>query len=321
MTAISDQAESLAAAGQVAEALQLLSNASRAGDPNADFTLGIWLLSGQYVRRKLAHSREAFRRAAAAGHARAAAIYIAFVANGTGAPPDWPEALRLLRARAGSDDGAARQLALIEKMDLAENGRPKGLPSAQKLVPARVESFRGLFSSEECLYLAEAATPLLEPSVVVDPHTGRQIRDPIRTSDVAAFPLALEDPAIHALNVRLACASGTDVRQGEPLQVLRYRIGQEFKPHVDTLPFGDNQRIRTALVGVNEGYSGGETLFLELDLQWKGAPGDALIFSNVAANGRPDPQMRHAGLPITAGEKMLASRWIRAHSLDLGDNP
>lgn len=321
MSLTSDRAVSLAASGQVAEAVRLLSDASRAGDPDADFQLGLWLFSGQYLVRKLAVARQAFARAAAAGHGQAGAIYIAFVANGTGAPPDWREALRLLASAAASDPVSARQLTLIEAMDLTGHGTPRRVPAFERPCSnGAIRLFSGLFSRAECDYLIEMATPLLAPSVVIDPKSGAAVRDSVRTSDVAGFSLALEDPVIHQLNRRLALASGTDVREGEPLQVLRYRRGQEYKPHVDTLPFAANQRVATALVALNQGYEGGETLFLDLDFQWKGAPGDALIFTNVTPEGRPDARMRHAGRPVTVGEKMLASRWIRARPLDLGDN-
>ena len=321
MSLTSDRAASLAASGQVAEAVRILSDASRAGDPDADFQLGLWLFSGQYLVRKLAVARQAFARAAAAGHGQAGAIYIAFVANGTGAPPDWGEALRLLGSAAVSDPVSARQLALIRAMDLTGDGAPRNLPALER--PCSTDAiglFPGLFSPAECDYLMEVATPLLRPSVVIDSRSGAAVRDPVRTSDVAGFPLVLEDPVIHQLNRRLAAVSGTDVRQGEPLQVLRYRPGQEYKPHVDTLPFEANQRVATALCTLNQGYEGGETLFLDLDFQWKGARGDTLVFTNVTKDGRPDPRMRHAGRPVISGEKFLASRWIRAQPLDLGDN-
>jgi len=321
MSLISERAVGLAASGQVAEAVRILSDASRAGDADADFQLGLWLFSGQYLVRKLAVARQAFARAAAAGHGQAGAIYIAFVANGTGAPPDWREALRLLASAAAYDPVSARQLALIQAMDIGGDGSPRHISTFEQ--PCSVDTvrlFRGLFSVAECDYLIETARPLLEPSVVIDPKSGAAIRDPIRTTEVAAFPVALEDPVIHQFNRRLAAATGTNVRQGEPLQVLRYLAGQEFKPHVDTLPFESNQRVATALVALNSGYEGGETAFLELDFQWKGNPGDALIFANVTAAGKPDGGVRHAGRPVTAGEKMLASRWVRARPLDLGDN-
>ena len=39
--------------------------------------------------------------------------------------------------------------------------------------------------------------------------------------------------------------------------------------------------------------------------------GDLLIFHNLDAGKLPDMRMIHAGLPITSGEKWLATRWIR----------
>ena len=71
----------------------------------------------------------------------------------------------------------------------------------------------------------------------------------------------------------------------------------------------------TVLVWLNEGYGGGETAFPELGLTIEPGMGDALIFQNVDAGGRPDPRTRHAGLPVTHGEKWLASRWIRARTV------
>jgi prolyl 4-hydroxylase len=139
----------------------------------------------------------------------------------------------------------------------------------------------------------------------------------VRTSDAAAFPLAVENPAIHALNRRLATLSGTAVSQGEPLQVLRYRPGQEYRPHGDAFPPGvENQRILTVLVYLNSGYSGGETHFVVNGLSIKGDPGDALLFRNTLPDGNFDPRTKHAGLPVTSGTKFIASRWIRAQPID-----
>ncbi len=160
--------------------------------------------------------------------------------------------------------------------------------------------FRGLFSAEECRYLADAAAPMLAPSVVVDPATGRQRPDPVRISD-SGFTLPLENPAVHALNQRIAAASGTKVTQGEPLQVLRYRPGGEYKPHFDAIPGFANQRIATMIVWLNEDYEGGETMFMKSGAKLKGGIGDALLFRNALPDGRRDPDAGHAGMPVTRG--------------------
>ena len=130
--------------------------------------------------------------------------------------------------------------------------------------------FRGLFTAEECRYLTEAAAPMLEPSVVVDPATGRQRPDPVRISDSAGFTLPLENPAVHALNQRHRRGERHASAQGEPLQVLRYRPGGEYKPHFDAIPGFANQRILTMIVWLNEDYEGGETLFAKTGAEAEG---------------------------------------------------
>lgn len=308
---LSDQADALAAAGRAGEAYRLLSGPAAAADPEALARLANWRLSGDLIRRDLAASRDLFRRAAEAGHREAARIHTAFVANGTGAPADWQEALRLLRLY--DFPGASAQLALIDRMRLSPSGDPLEPPARRQLSDRPwVSQFQALFSPAECDFLAAEAQPWLAPSVVIDPRTGRQHRNPVRTSDGMSFALFLEGPAVHALNRRIAAATGTGVAQGETLQVLRYRPGQEYKPHFDAVPGETNQRILTMLVYLNEGYDGGETVFLKTGLSFKGNKGDALLFRNALADGRADELTQHAGRPVSAGEKLLASRWIRA---------
>jgi prolyl 4-hydroxylase len=319
MTNASQRAESLAALGRVGEATALLDRAGAAGDAEALFTAAIWLLSGQYLPRDLAGSRLRFGQAALLGHATAARIQIAFIANGTGGPADWQKACSLLQDLAPSDPVSYRQLTIIRQMALTSDGGPGDLPTSRVLsANPRIAMMPALFSAAECAYLIEAAQPLLEPSVVIDPRSGAFIRDPVRNSSAAAFPLALENPAIHALNRRIAAATSTDVAQGEPLQILSYAPGQEYKLHIDALPPSiDNQRVLTALVYLNDDFDGGETDFPALGLSVRGKTGDALIFANVTSDGHADQQARHAGKSVHAGTKLIASRWIRAKPLDL----
>jgi prolyl 4-hydroxylase len=263
-----------------------------------------------------AAARALFGRAAAAGDRRAEVIHTNFLAAGFGGPRDWPAVLRLLPQLARSSARWAEELAVIQAMALSPEGDPLSLPPAER-VSARpfVVRFGGLFTARECAYLMAAAAPMLAPSVVVDPVTGAQRPDPLRTSDAAGFNAPLEYPAIHALNRRIAAASGTAAEQGEPLQVLRYRAGGEYRPHLDAIPGFANQRALTMLVWLNEDYEGGETHFPEAGLTLRGAPGDAILFRNTLPDGRADPLSRHAGLPVARGEKWLASRWIRTQPL------
>jgi prolyl 4-hydroxylase len=257
-------------------------------------------------------ARALFRQAAAGGERRAAVIYTHLVGAGVGGPADWPRALHLLRGLAQSGRRSAVELALVEAMTVRADGSPASVPEPERLSGRPdILSFRGLFTPEECRYLIEAAGPMLAPAVVIDPATGRQRPDPLRTADSVGFTPPLETLAVQALNRRIATASGTSFAQGEPLQVLRYRPGGEYRPHCDAIPGFDNQRVATMLVWLNDGFEGGETEFPEVGLKLRGAPGDAILFRNTGADGRRDPASAHSGLPVTSGEKWLASRWIR----------
>ena len=320
MSDVLNQADTLLQRGDVAGAVTALKTAEQAGDALAARELAVWYLTGQLVRRDLAASRALFERAAMLGDGPSAEVTRAFVAGGVGAPADWPRAVRLLEEASPRDPDAATQLQLIQAMDLGSSGEPAPECASEALCAApEVRRFPGLFTPAECAYLIDVAAPLLQPSVVVDPQTGQQVPNPVRTSSAVGFPFTDENPAIHALNKRLAAASGTDVRSGEPLQVLHYAPGERYHEHSDALPdiAPDQQRVLTFLVYLNEDYEGGETNFPLAGLTFRGRAGDGLLFRNASPDGRPDEQAIHAGLPVTAGVKHLASRWIRAAPLIL----
>jgi prolyl 4-hydroxylase len=269
-------------------------------------------LSGTGAPRDLPAARELFRQAAAAGRRDAAVIFTNLLASGVGGPRDWPAALAFLHRLAPSGRRSQRELAIVSAMKLTPAGDPIDVPAGEPLCEApRISLFRAFFSPAECRYLIEAAEPMLEPSVVVDSATGRQVRDPVRTSDGTGFTWPLENLAVHALNRRIAAATGTAPEQGEPLQVLRYRPGDQYRTHFDAIPGFANQRAHTMLVWLNHGFEGGETRFPTPGLSLKYAAGDAILFRNVGDDGRRDPAAAHAGLPVTKGEKLIASRWIR----------
>ena len=287
-------------------------------DADALYDEAVRRLAGSGVPRDVPAARALFRRAGEAGRRDAAVIHNNFVASGVGGTRDWPAALAALERLAETDARSRRELALVRAMDLDAQGDPRALPAPEPVCDApHIRAFRTLFTAEECRYLAEAAAPMLEPAHVVDVRTGRQIRDPIRRSDCCGFTWPLENPAVHALNRRLAAASGTRAEQGEPLQVLCYGAGGEYKPHFDSIPGFSNQRILTMLVWLNATYEGGETWFNTPALALKGQAGDAILFRNAHEDGSRDPAAAHAGLPVRSGTKLIASRWIRRRDYEI----
>lgn len=314
---ISEQATQLFAQGRSEEGLALLTRAGEGGDVDALMQLAVLNLTGGHGGgRDVRRGREWLRRAVEIGHVDGALMEVALVANGSGqAHPDWSGALALLRTAARADPVAAEQLALLELMSLDGEGRPAAIPRAEPLCGSpNVARYPALLTPKECARIAKVAAPMLEPSAIVD-AAGMVRPHPVRTAMAAVIGPANEDLVVRAINHRLAAITDTDTDQGEPLSVMRYDAAQQYRMHIDALPGADNQRIKTAIIYLNHGYTGGETLF-EHGPKIAGRQGDVIVFDNVKSDGSPDPISRHAGLPVVQGVKWIATRWIREASYD-----
>ena len=309
------QVEALLRARRFAEAARMLIALAAGDDEDALPELAGWRISGDLIRRDLAEARSLLGRAAANGNDEAALLHASFLAAGVGGAPQWQAARDEIVRLAAKHRRASAQLDLLRAMDLDEEGFP-ARPAETRILsdsPWAVAS-EGFLSEAECAYLKAVLERDLQPSVVVDPASGRMVPHPIRTSDGAVYGVFAEDLVVSAINRRIAALSGTALAQGEPLQLLRYRPGAEYRAHMDALPSEPNQRVMTVLVYLSEDYQGGETRFLRTGLDFRGRMGDAILFRNAREDGSPDPMSLHAGLPVTRGVKYVASRWIRANA-------
>lgn len=297
--------------GRAQEGLELLGQLASSGDPRSLFVLGGLFWSGNMVAQDPSRGRQLFEHAAARGHGQANIYVTNLLGNGIAGKRDW----RIAVERA-EDEG--RKLAdrraiadLVGAMDLDRNGDPGSIAQPQ-LISEEPDArmFKALLTPAECAYLISAAEGRFEPSMVYN-RERQLVRDTIRTSDGAAFHWLIEDPVVHAINRRVAAASGTTYEQGEPLQVLRYEPGQEYRPHFDYVKGADNRRLWTALIYLNGDYEGGSTAFVRTGLEVRGQTGDVLLFRNALPDDSQDLLAEHAGMPVTAGKKYLATRWIR----------
>jgi hypothetical protein len=174
-----------------------------------------------------------------------------------------------------------------------------------------------------CRLLAAAAISELQPSLTYDPASGQQIANPVRTSYSMTFMPWLLDPSVAFIQRRLATHCAMQPYQCEVLGLLRYQPGQVYQLHYDAFaedqPGADlmlrdgGQRIRTALVYLNDEYVGGETRLEYLDISVKGSTGDLLVFDNVNAQGQRHRDSLHTGKPVQSGTKWLLSQWYREH--------
>jgi len=182
----------------------------------------------------------------------------------------------------------------------------------------RVVVFAELLSAEECAELIALARSRLARSETVETSTGASAVNPARTSDGMFFEPA-EFPVCARLEQRIAALLGWPLENGEGLQVLRYGPGTEYLPHYDYFDPGEagtpeilkrgGQRVGSIVCYLNTPDAGGATVFPDVGLQVAPVRGNAVFFSY----DRPHPATRtlHGGAPVDAGEKWVATKWLR----------
>jgi prolyl 4-hydroxylase len=182
----------------------------------------------------------------------------------------------------------------------------------------RVVLFGGLLSEQECDELVALATPRMARSETVVGATGGSEVNEVRTSDGMFFGVG-EHPLCERIERRIAKLLNWPVENGEGLQVLHYRPGAQYEPHYDyfdpeqpgasTILARGGQRVGTLVMYLNTPEAGGATVFPDIGLQVAPRKGNAVFFSY----SRPHPSTRtlHAGAPVLAGEKWVATKWMR----------
>ncbi len=185
----------------------------------------------------------------------------------------------------------------------------------------KIALISNFLSDEECAYLIEAAQPRLARSEIVD-NDGvvEGVVDERRTSE-GAYLTNFSDRIVQRIERRIARLTNTLVSNGEPMEVLHYGVGGEFKPHHDyfdaSTPGGQSyiekggQRQMSLVIYLKAPEKGGETVFPEAHISVVPKKGNALLFYDCLPNGEIDPLSLHGGAPVVEGEKWIANKWIR----------
>jgi prolyl 4-hydroxylase len=120
--------------------------------------------------------------------------------------------------------------------------------------------------------------------------------------------------AITAIDRRLARRLPQVLTHREEWQATRYARGGRFGYHSDGGYFAGEpagERTHTVLIYLEAPRRGGVTRFPHLDVDVRSVVGRLAIWSNLTADGRGDPDMVHAGMPVSEGRKTTLVTWIR----------
>ena len=166
----------------------------------------------------------------------------------------------------------------------------------------------GVLTEEECAHIKRTALPRLHPSTVGGNHN---VNTNIRQSETAW--LGRQDPVVRKLIDRCLEYVDRPAENCEQLQVLRYRPGGFYKPHYDCFPDGENPRMYTFIVALNDDYDGGATAFPNIKQEYRLRAGDCLLFENLDNYELMTSKAWHGGKPVTSGEKWVCNLWVHKH--------
>lgn len=177
-------------------------------------------------------------------------------------------------------------------------------------------------SEDERVFLLNAAKTKLQASKVIDHSTGESVSHTNRTSSGMSFQRG-ENKVIADIEDRISRLIQWPVEKGEGIQVLKYDVGQQYKPHYDYFipnqPSTDihvkkgGQRIATLIMYLSTPEEGGFTEFPNLNLSFPAVAGSVLFFSYPDASSK---DTLHSGTPVIKGEKYIATKWLREKTYD-----
>jgi len=187
----------------------------------------------------------------------------------------------------------------------------------------RVVVFAGFLSDQECDDLRALAAPRLTRSETVDNTTGGSEVNEARTSAGMFFARG-ETELVERIEQRISALLHWPVENGEGVQVLHYGPGAEYKPHYDyfdpaqpgapSILRRGGQRVGTLVMYLNTPEAGGATVFPDVRLEVAPVKGHAVFFSYDRAH--PVSRSLHGGAPVIAGEKWVATKWMRERRFD-----
>nr|WP_309100991.1 2OG-Fe(II) oxygenase [Fredinandcohnia onubensis] len=166
-----------------------------------------------------------------------------------------------------------------------------------------------VLSDEECDELISLSKDKINRSKISNARV-----DNMRTSS-STFLEESENIIVSRIEKRISQIMNIPTEHGEGLQILNYKIGQEYKAHFDfftsTNKVINNPRISTMVMYLSDVEHGGETYFPKLNFSVSPQKGMAVYFEYFYNDQDLNEQTLHGGAPVIVGDKWAATQWMR----------
>jgi prolyl 4-hydroxylase len=260
------------------------------------------LLAWVQAQARLGHNTAALLKAMRASGWQSGVARQAIAATRQERDPDFPGANRFVFNR------------LLPSLDLGD----RQVSVELTLQLPNIVVLADFLSPQECDLLVKAARPKLARSLTVAVATGGEELNDDRTSYGMFFTRG-ENALVKQIESRIARLLDWPEENGEGLQVLQYRPGAQYKPHYDYFDPAElgsasilqrgGQRVGTLIIYLNTPEQGGATVFPDIGLEIAPQRGKAVFFSYDQPH--PSSLSLHGGEPVLAGEKWIATKWLR----------
>lgn len=178
--------------------------------------------------------------------------------------------------------------------------------------------YKNILNIEECEALIGEFTKFKIAQTL-----GGELEFKYRKAQVGLYEL--ESELIKKVREIISIKTNTDIQNQEtPISFVKYEKGDEYKEHYDSygnlkdfpnVESGD--RVKTAILYLNDNYVGGETKFSFENIKIKSSAGDLLVWDNLNKDGTLNRRTLHSGLSIIEGTKYIIVVWIRERQFNI----
>ena len=192
--------------------------------------------------------------------------------------------------------------------------------SRRDKISYKVNEIQNFLTHEECDLIIQIATLKgLSASEVFELGATESETIDINHRNSETVWLVKNNDIVERIAKRISELTNTSIDLQEDMQCVHYNPGGVFKEHhdaytdeelVEIIGQGDRQRYSTFLIYLNDGYTGGETLFPRIRKKIVPEKGKAIYFKNIDSKNVIIPESLHVGSRVKTGEKWVANIWI-----------
>lgn len=183
-----------------------------------------------------------------------------------------------------------------------------------EIIICEIENF---ITDEECDFFIEMINSLkLHKGQIVSHNEGDTLREDVRSAKTCTLP---RTKIVESLRRRVEDLCNSTPYSSEGCSAIKYEQGDFFTLHCDYFHHYNKElierpvamnRVKTAVIYLNDDFEGGETSFPFIDTIIKPKRGKLIAWRNGEPSGANFEESQHAGELVKSGTKYILTFWM-----------